>query len=700
MYEASGVDIIHLSGHAGIDHELGPVFYMEDEIGNRVRASPDQLWEAIRDFPPRILFLSGCSTGKGDKLNGSEAFAHRMVDQGVPLVLGWGLPVSDEGATVFAAEVYELLAKGKGLDYAVRRARQSMQDRYHPWPLLRIFSDGSKLKPLIAAGQRLGPGTVRRITHKYLSDSQVRVLDSGFVGRRREIQKGLRVLKAMTDRYGLLIRGAAGVGKSCLAGRLIERLPGRELLVFHGVLKKADVLQKSLDLFDRIGLASGLDVLRSDREYGDKIKALFRGPFQKKFCLIYFDDFEQNLYRDGDRHYVNKEMIETIAPFLTALDWAQGNTQLMITSRYPFVLEIGGRNLPEQMLEDIPLMSFHGPDLEKKKNELPHTARSPHRALYLEFGRGNPRLMEWLEKIAENEHRYDLDALCAALQGRNEDFIRDYLAEVMARTEGEAFYRFLNRAAAYRIPVGQSAYAGFGLPGLLEKGVDLTLCEREDVPGRAPVYWVAPVIRESAWQKLDGEDRLLAHRQAYGWYDAVLTEDESEAANYAYREEAVHHALQCGNVRGACKHAIPLGKRLSELLLFRERLELQSRVAAGIDEKVVEEAKREKDGNVAVLFSDLGYVLQDLGASREAIDFYNKALAIDLEVFGDRHPSVARDYNNLGEGWGDLGEARKAIDFYTQALAIFTTVYGPDHPSTRTVEANINALKDEREKST
>ena len=136
----------------------------------------------------------------------------------------------------------------------------------------------------------------------------------------------------------------------------------------------------------------------------------------------------------------------------------------------------------------------------------------------------------------------------AALQGNNEDFIREYLAEVMARTEGEDFYRFLNRSAVYRIPVWQSVFEGFGSPGLLKKGVNLTLCEQEDVPGKEPVYGVVPVIRESAWEKLDEEDRLLAHRRAYGWFDSVLTEDEREAANYAYMEEAVHHALLCGKL--------------------------------------------------------------------------------------------------------------------------------------------------------
>jgi hypothetical protein len=34
--------------------------------------------------------------------------------------------------------------------------------------------------------------------------------------------------------------------------------------------------------------------------------------------------------------------------------------------------------------------------------------------------------------------------------------------------------------------------------------------------------------------------------------------------------------------------------------------------------------------------------------SKEAIIFHEKALVIDLKIYGDQHPAVARDYNNLG----------------------------------------------------
>ena len=109
-------------------------------------------------------------------------------------------------------------------------------DRYHPWPLLRLFTDGSPLALLVAKGQRMRRRRQRDATYKMLQDSHVQVLERGFVGRRRVLQQGLRVLRNFEDRDGLLIHGPAGVGKSCLAGKLIERSRGLETVVFHGEL--------------------------------------------------------------------------------------------------------------------------------------------------------------------------------------------------------------------------------------------------------------------------------------------------------------------------------------------------------------------------------------------------------------------------------------------------------------------------------
>ncbi|MCH6552173.1 MAG: CHAT domain-containing protein, partial [Planctomycetes bacterium] len=102
LIDWAGCDIIHITGHAGIDTQLGPVFYFENELGRLEKVTPEMLWKSIRTFPPKVLFLSGCSTAHSDKVNTMESFANLIVERGVSVVLGWSLPVSDKGATKLA----------------------------------------------------------------------------------------------------------------------------------------------------------------------------------------------------------------------------------------------------------------------------------------------------------------------------------------------------------------------------------------------------------------------------------------------------------------------------------------------------------------------------------------------------------------------------------------------------------------------
>jgi GTPase SAR1 family protein len=662
LMEANGYDIVHITGHAGIDPKLGPVFYMENEIGELAKVTPEMLGEILKDFLPRVLFLSGCSTGKGDKVNEVESFAYRMVEHNIPVVLGWGLPVSDTGATIMTTKLYEYLAMGKDIDFAVQRARQEVEKEYHPWPLLRLFTDSSPLIAIIDPKRPLMPRPHRRTRYKHLADSEVKVLEYGFIGRRREIQHGTKVLRGEKDKYGLLIRGTAGVGKSCLAGKLIERFHEKSLVVFHGEVRAADIVSKLKRLFEEKNTKSGTDILGSAREYEEKIKALFHTTFKELPTVLYFDDFEQNLTRHGDIHQIKPEALEVLKPLFYAFnlykssaleinesDQFKGLTNLVITSRYPFVMEVDGRDLAAESLEDIPLMSFKGADLIKKEKELPNIKKSEHRGLYLEYGKGNPRLLEWLEKLAGEEEKYDLEELRRTLQGKTEEFISKYLADVIAKTTGEDFHQFLHQAAVFRQPVESSAYELFGTREYLDKGVGLTLFERENVPGHEPLFWVTPVIRDSQWDMLSQEEKKDMHRIAFQWYDATI--GKSQTPDYRYREEAVYHALESSNIRGACKHAIVLGKYLSDLLLYKDTRDLLQNIYERITDEIIREAVKEKDGTIATLINNLGYVMSD------------------------------------------LGDAKKAIEYITKALEIFKAIYGVDHPSTKTVQINLDSLQ-------
>jgi len=68
------------------------------------------------------------------------------------------------------------------------------------------------------------------------------------------------------------------------------------------------------------------------------------------------------------------------------------------------------------------------------------------------------------------------------------------------------------------------------------------------------------------------------------------------------------------------------------------------------------------------LLGNLGNAYADLGEAREAVEFYEKQLAITREVGDPR--GEGQVLRGLGNAYAALGEAREAIAFYEQALAI------------------------------
>jgi len=509
-----------------------------------------------------------------------------------------------------------------------------------------------------------------------------------------------------------------------------------ELVVLHGLLEReGDVLIRLRRLLDRRGESDGVAIINSDLTYEDKIKELFRTTFRKFPVMLYFDGFEDNLVTRDDYWQIDRQVIPILRPLLQAVDWNETEARMMITSRYPFTLETEGENLFNK-LADITLSSFRDADLYKKCSELPNILDSGYKEMYLRSSGGNPLLLEWLEIIAKDEGKYDVNSLQQALEGKNEDYIREYLADILANTEGEAFSKFLQQASVFRRPVDQSAFEGIGALDALAKGVDLTLLEKEEVEGLKSVFRVHPVIREKRWAKLSTSEQKQMHQIAMNWYDREISTDDSP--DYEYLREAVYHALASGNIRIACRHSVTLGEYLDHLLLYKDKQQLQQAVADDITEDVIEEAISQEDGDIGVLLNDLGLAYRALGDTYKAIENYEKALEIDLKVFGDQHPKVAIRYNNLGGAYralgdafkaikyyekaleidlkvfgdqhpsvaircnnlggafSDLGDAFKAIEYCEKALGILTAVYGKNHPSTQTVNANLEIIKPQK----
>jgi hypothetical protein len=383
--EAEAFDVVHLSGHADIDQHGQPFFIMEDETGAAQVVTPRQLWhEALIENPPQLLFLSGCRTGETSAEQAATSFAQQLVENfNLPAVLSWGRSVADAQATMAEQFIYHELSRGRDLLAAVQRSRQELLEhfRHSPhqaWPLLRLYCSGRVPGALVQPGQKVRPKP-RRMVHAMLKNSQVKILQTGFVGRRRQIQQSLRALKDDHDKVGALLHGAGGLGKSCLAGKLCERFSDHTLIIVHGRLNAITVRQALDEAFLGANDEAARQILHAEKEMPEKLAQLCATRFKEKNYLFVLDDFEQNLggAETSSPGLLLAETVPILQTLLHYLPLTAKMTQLLITSRYDFTLTENGKDLVASRLEKVPLHSFQTAEQHKKARELPHIWNYP-----------------------------------------------------------------------------------------------------------------------------------------------------------------------------------------------------------------------------------------------------------------------------------------------------------------------------------
>ena len=146
-------------------------------------------------------------------------------------------------------------------------------------------------------------------------DEKLEVADPAiFVGRRRELQRSLRVL-AGNDKAGLLLHGMGRLGKSSLAARIIDRRPDLTPAVVFGAydaLSVVDVLARAGGPRPGTGPAGGAEA--AGVEDAAKLQPLLIDLLAKpcrsadggRPILLLVDDLERILVPgpDGSRHQV------------------------------------------------------------------------------------------------------------------------------------------------------------------------------------------------------------------------------------------------------------------------------------------------------------------------------------------------------------------------------------------------------------
>jgi tetratricopeptide (TPR) repeat protein len=194
---------------------------------------------------------------------------------------------------------------------------------------------------------------------------------------------------------------------------------------------------------------------------------------------------------------------------------------------------------------------------------------------------------------------------------------------------------------------------------------------------------VTPLIREDIFAELGEETRRQLHQAAVSYYQSILSASRYEPISGA---ELIEHALEAGLDDIAIEEG---GSRflphLRNTLAYKEALAQGEHILSHI-------AKPKRDDKYAKFVFELGWIYDDMGDARQAIEYYEQALSIDKAVYGDRHPNVARDLNNIGGAWDALGDSKKAIKYFEQALFIDREVYGDRHPKVAIRLSNIGGV--------
>ncbi len=82
----------------------------------------------------------------------------------------------------------------------------------------------------------------------------------------------------------------------------------------------------------------------------------------------------------------------------------------------------------------------------------------------------------------------------------------------------------------------------------------------------------------------------------------------------------------------------------------------------------------------------------------EAVPDYTKALALNVQVYGEQHSKVALSQGYLGSIYNMVGQQSQALHYYNKAMTVYRGILGDNHPQVGTAYNNIaNVLVDQAE---
>ncbi len=688
-YDSNYFDILHLTGHATFQ-DGQPRFITETPTGEADYASAEDIAQELQFRLPKLIFLSGCRTGQAPNSGSVPSMAEELLKSGASSVLGWGQTVLDTDASAAAAALYRELSAGKQITEALACTYQALiENKARDWHLLRLYAagnlPGSLVTPLRKPGRKPAPAPT--VTTQFLDPAgEIKVpTRESFVGRRRQLQSCLRVLSQPSDAVGVLIHGMGGLGKSSLAARLCDRLPNFERVVWVGRIDEASLVSRLAEKLD------DSEQRKSLQNYDEELKFRLRRIFQQlhdaaKPFLLVLDDFEGNLEPRNEGYVLQTEAAEVIKALVWAIRENSTSHRIIITCRYDFEFT------QLQHFYKQPLDALQGADLRKKCDRLTaFSAKSQVDEALKSQGQkladGNPRLLEWLDKILQNS-TVNRAAIFSQLAVNPVELREQVLAQTLLQQMDATMRKMLSRGLVFELPVPREAlaavcedisdledyiYRAVAL-GLLEVSYDQALRVPRILPvqlaedGEGLCKQAAEVLYRLWWEESETsteEQKLEIHRLALrGKVSKIATKMARKLAGCWRIKSRFREVVQlCQSTLEKAEDYLVLHHLACSEHQMGKMIEAQEHYQKALSSCPTED-KKEK----AAIIHNLGYFKANAGEIEDAIALYEKSLAINEQIGNVQ--GQAATLQNLASIKANRGEIEDAIALYEKSLVI------------------------------
>ena len=233
--------ILYFSGHGVYENKTGYLQLEHDITAETCLVNAQELARVLMKTPahqPALTILASCQTAQGDDMAGFRGVADEILFKGAPAVIAMAFSISDKYATVFAAHLFDRLAKKEPVVLAYGHALKVMQqleqvtiDRTDPYnaptqwliPQLYLNQQVNQIVDWEAPVQPL----LSNYSQFTEDDPFLFTPHEGyqFIGRRRE---SATLLIRLLNNQPVFLQGQGGVGKTVLARYLLYRMMIRD----------------------------------------------------------------------------------------------------------------------------------------------------------------------------------------------------------------------------------------------------------------------------------------------------------------------------------------------------------------------------------------------------------------------------------------------------------------------------------------